>query len=434
MTESATIMPAHARVPAQLRADLPSMIADAASRLAAARNVAELLDARVEADTVRGIAKQAARLARRKGHLDAVVHAANRAQVDAMKIEAEAMVRLADETDAAIERGELRKHGQRGKAANGQAGDGEDIADGTGLPPTLAEAGLNQTEIYEARRIRDAELAEPGIVARALEARFDQGHVPGRKFLRDAIVRNKRGTAGGNERSAIAADPDDANLYQTPWVAGAVLARLLKFDTFWEPCCGPGALATALEAEGKTCAFASDLHDYSVNDDGEVNPFWERVQPALGSFLDVSPDIDRIAPDGVPIDAIITNPPYNNHLPDKMMATALDHAQQHGIRRLAFLQRLNFIAGSGERRCASLDKVKPERIIVFSRRLPMMHREDFKFEGGSSSMDMAWFVWDIEQPDGPTTVERVDWARCLNLTDEQTKAVRDGAAREAVGI
>jgi hypothetical protein len=56
--------------------------------------------------------------------------------------------RLADEYDAAQQRGDLRKHGQRGK----EIGDSN-----ISLPPTLEEAGVDPSYVHEARTIRDAE-------------------------------------------------------------------------------------------------------------------------------------------------------------------------------------------------------------------------------------------------------------------------------------
>ena len=57
--------------------------------------------------------------------------------------------------DAAQERGEVQKHG-------GQVP--RDVA--THNIPTAADLGLRRDEIHEARKLRDAEAAEPGIVAR----------------------------------------------------------------------------------------------------------------------------------------------------------------------------------------------------------------------------------------------------------------------------
>jgi uncharacterized protein YjiS (DUF1127 family) len=57
--------------------------------------------------------------------------------------------RLADEYDAAQERGEVatQRDGRRSKAEH--------------LKPTTADIGLSRKEIHEARMIRDAEAAEP---------------------------------------------------------------------------------------------------------------------------------------------------------------------------------------------------------------------------------------------------------------------------------
>ena len=67
--------------------------------------------------------------------------------------------RLADEYDAAQERGEVQRHGK------------VDIPDGNTKPATIAELGLTSKAIHEARQIRDAEEADPGIVRPALVVR-----------------------------------------------------------------------------------------------------------------------------------------------------------------------------------------------------------------------------------------------------------------------
>ena len=87
-------------------------------------------------------AKMAARMGKAKSAHDTVVAAAHRAQADALEIEAGAKRRLADEYDAAQERGEvmgkLRSHAELTK-------------------PTAADIGLSRKDIHEARAIRDAE-------------------------------------------------------------------------------------------------------------------------------------------------------------------------------------------------------------------------------------------------------------------------------------
>ncbi|MFZ5654086.1 MAG: hypothetical protein ACOY42_06775 [Pseudomonadota bacterium] len=75
-----------------------------------------------------------------------------RAQGHALAIEARAKIRLADEYDAAQERGEVAGHGQRGP--------GKDVVSSNVFSPaTAADLGLRRDEIFEARQLRDAELA-----------------------------------------------------------------------------------------------------------------------------------------------------------------------------------------------------------------------------------------------------------------------------------
>jgi ribosomal protein S19E (S16A) len=72
--------------------------------------------------------------------------------------------RLADEYDAAQERGEVQKHGGQGKRDVPK----ENI-------PTVKDIGLTRKQIHEAREIRDAEKASPGIVRQTLNEKLDAG-------------------------------------------------------------------------------------------------------------------------------------------------------------------------------------------------------------------------------------------------------------------
>src|SRR5258708_19561251 len=86
-----------------------------------------------------------------------IVKAAYRTQADALDIEAQAKRRLADEYDAAQERGEVTAR-----------------ADQNLLPEqkkvSAADIGLTHKEIHEARLIRHAEISDPGIVRRTVDA------------------------------------------------------------------------------------------------------------------------------------------------------------------------------------------------------------------------------------------------------------------------
>lgn len=60
-------------------------------------------------------------------------------------------------------------------AANGQRG--KAVPDGNSLA-TVADLGLTRKAIHEARQLRDAEAADPGVIRRTLDARLERGQEP----------------------------------------------------------------------------------------------------------------------------------------------------------------------------------------------------------------------------------------------------------------
>jgi hypothetical protein len=158
---------------------LPALVDRAAAALASARTSAEVLEAREIAGLAYDTAKRAARFAKAKSAHDELLSKVHRAQADALAIEAGAKMRLADEYDAAQERGEVQRPG----------GDRmSNVPDGNNAP-TVEDLGLTRKQIYEARQVRDAERADPGIVRRTLNARISERQEPTRTHLRDVIAR-----------------------------------------------------------------------------------------------------------------------------------------------------------------------------------------------------------------------------------------------------
>ncbi len=86
--------------------------------------------------------------------------------------------RLADEYDAAQERGEVQRPG----------GDRVSNVPERNNAPTVADLGLTRKQIHEARQIRDAEEVEPGIVSRTRDPRPDNREEPTRAALREAVI------------------------------------------------------------------------------------------------------------------------------------------------------------------------------------------------------------------------------------------------------
>lgn len=175
-------------IPAKIDLSLPALVDRAAKALAGARSSAEILEARDMAGVVYDVAKKAARLAAAKGAFNSLVAAANRAQANALEIEAGANRRLADEYDAAQERGEVAKHGQkRADVPNGNIS---------------ADLGITRKAIHEAREVRDAEEADPGIVRRTLDEALDAGKEPTRAKVKRAVkAKVKRAVKAKSKRT-----------------------------------------------------------------------------------------------------------------------------------------------------------------------------------------------------------------------------------------
>lgn len=145
-----------------------------------------------------------------------------------------------------------------------------------------------------------------------------------------------------------------------------------------EPCCGDGAIVKVLRNSG----FLVDASDVV-----------KRGCPR-------SSVKDFVRHEFKGVKGIVTNPPYR--LATEMLMKALSTSPY-----VAFLCQLNFLAGIHRMRTHQRSL---SRIIVFSRRLPMMHRENYKGKKAGSWFDHAWFIFDQRRPNGGTPLTYfVDW-------------------------
>lgn len=119
---------------------ITAILARASSTLDAAKSSAEILEARDTAAFAYDAAKSAARIQRAKGAHDDLLAAAHRLQGEALLIDARAKYRLAEEVDAAQERGEIGRQGQR-----------TDLIPDENKVPSLADAGRPKTSLRRGR-------------------------------------------------------------------------------------------------------------------------------------------------------------------------------------------------------------------------------------------------------------------------------------------
>ncbi len=159
----------------EMQTELPALVDRARSVLENARGAAEVLEARDRASVAYDAAKKATRLARAKGAHDELIAAGHRVQADALEIEARAKRRLADEYDAAQERGEIRTQRDNQAFSASEKARGSDF--------------IQPKELHEARIIRDAEEAQPGIIREALDEALQAGEEPTKAKVRRAVLK-----------------------------------------------------------------------------------------------------------------------------------------------------------------------------------------------------------------------------------------------------
>ncbi len=320
------------------------------------------------------VAYDQAKVAQRFAAGEALIGKARQLQGDALLIETRAKIRIADEYDAAQTAGE---------ASNG--GRPKTVRDDDGF--TASEAGLSRQQIHEMRKLRDAERETPGIVARAIEARLAQGLEPTKASVGHAIGMR---TASKKDRGN--------NLYETAPQGTHALLTVERFAPLvLEPAVGRGAILRVLENASYSVDIA-DLVDYgTATADG--------VCQDVGDFLK-SKAGNRRGCD------LVTNPPYGDAM-NGFIAHAL---REYRPRKMALLLNWNAYCGFEDaNRNFFFDDWKPSRVWVFSRRLPMMHRDGYDGPTASSQMNTAWFVWDAasgtkKHPYAQDTIiHRTDW-------------------------
>lgn len=177
------------------------------------------------------------------------------------------------------------------------------------------------------------------------------------------------------------------DFYQTPPEATQALLRAERLPhAIWEPHCGYGAISEVLLDAGHA-VFSTDVEYRGYG-----------CQSNVVDFLNA-----RRMPDNV--EGIVMNPPFS------VAALHVRHALTIcpyvcALLRLSFLEAGNDKTEAGRARLWCLDRGYLARVHVFTRRLPMMHREGWTGKKSTNTVAFAWFVFDGDHA-GPTTVHRI---------------------------
>ncbi len=157
----------------------------------------------------------------------------------------------------------------------------------------------------------------------------------------------------------------ERGLYETPaWVTEALRPHLRDVQSIWEPAAGNGAMVRVFEGWGLKAI------DYTDIVDGH----------------------DFLAEGPRPIEAIITNPPYNQA--QEFIEHALKIMKPRGC--VAMLLRTDFDHAKTRQHlfgnCAQFEKK-----LVLTKRIKW-----FADSTGSPSFNHAWYIWDWHHKGPPT--------------------------------
>jgi hypothetical protein len=154
------------------------------------------------------------------------------------------------------------------------------------------------------------------------------------------------------------------DFHETPRVAVEALLSVENFTgPIWEPACGLGAISEVLIERGHD-VISTDLVARGYGTGG------------VDFLLEWQPRTPNI----------VTNPPFKLGLEFAQNAIALTTGKVSLLLRLAWLE-------STARR-PFFTAHPPARVWVFSKRLPMMHRDGWIGPRASSAIPHAWFVWE----------------------------------------
>lgn len=177
-------------------------------------------------------------------------------------------------------------------------------------------------------------------------------------------------------------DKPVGEFYPSPRIA---VTSLLDYQSFGhnvaEPACGNGAVSSVLKEYGYN-VYSTDLNDWGYGEGGH-------------DFLTTDYYDDK------EIDAVITNPPFNipRGISGKFVERGLEITKKtNGM--VAILQKLTFLEGSTRQHLFT--EMPFSKCLVFSKRLPRMHRFDYEGKKETSMIAFAWFIFDHKHRGPPT--------------------------------
>lgn len=195
-----------------------------------------------------------------------------------------------------------------------------------------------------------------------------------------------RKTVGGGSKKNMEDRIRVLDGFHTPKIAVDALVRNVKLQRrVWECANGHNRISNRLEKKHGRKVFRSDIHRW-VPETQKIIDFRDTdFRPFKGKSFD-----------------IVTNPPFV--LGQEFIETAMRLLPPGG--KLCLLLRLQFLEGIKRQKLYA--RCPPSHVLVFSKRLPRMHRFDFnlkkfkrkviksgkRYVEPSSALCFCWLVWE----------------------------------------
>lgn len=174
------------------------------------------------------------------------------------------------------------------------------------------------------------------------------------------------------------------DFFPTPPIATLSLLKNHKVPKrIWEICAGKGHISAELIRNGHE-VYSSDLYPYENN------------------LVDVDFGIDFLEAKRQDVDGVITNPPFKNNLPEKLVYRMIKEFKYDFV---AILSRITFLESA--RRYKLFTELPPSRILVFSERINC-NEDYYKINHGIGGMICySFLIWDKNYPH----TNRIDWVK-----------------------
>lgn len=178
--------------------------------------------------------------------------------------------------------------------------------------------------------------------------------------------------------------------YPTPAIA--TLTLLMNHPVplrILEPAAGEGYISKELIRNGHE-VISSDLYEYE-------NP-----------LVDINFGIDFLTDKRHNVDGVITNPPFKNNLPEKLLLRCLE---VHNYDFVAFLTRITWLESS--RRYKLFTEHPPSKILVFSERIQCDKQLMKKYNGIGGMICYTWCIWDKSY----SKMNEISWVKPSDYID-----------------